>query len=163
MLEDLDTIDLVMQGEPGEVIIKIIDGGVTTDAAEFNTLLKAKIGQAINALADEGNFEGADRIGSASRSCTTSPGRPSRTARPTRSTRPPRCRGRSRSPWCSSRASRATQCPSSGGPAEKSGTGGDWVIRPFKLRSRRYQSAGRPHCATKSAPVPRFLPKFSPA
>ena len=61
MLEDLDTIDLVMQGDPGEVIIKIIDGGVTIDAAEFNTLLKAKISQAINALADDGNFEEAGR------------------------------------------------------------------------------------------------------
>ncbi len=34
---------------------------MTTDAAEFNTLLKAKISQAINALADEGNFEEAGR------------------------------------------------------------------------------------------------------
>jgi len=92
VLEDLDTIDLVMQGEPGEVIIKIIDGGVTTDLEEFNALLKAKIGQAINALADDGNYEAA--------------GRPERL----------RIRGRSRSPWCSSRASRATQCPSDGEP-----------------------------------------------
>ena len=61
MLEDLDTIDLVMQGEPGEVIIKIIDGGVTTDLEEFNALLKAKIGQAIDALADDGNYEAAGR------------------------------------------------------------------------------------------------------
>ena len=61
MLEDLDTIDLVMQGEPGEVIIKIIDGGVTTDPEEFNALLKAKIGQAIDALADDGNYEAAGR------------------------------------------------------------------------------------------------------
>jgi hypothetical protein len=61
VLEDLDTIDLVMQGEPGEVIIKIIDGGVTTDLEEFNALLKAKIGQAIDALADDGNYEAAGR------------------------------------------------------------------------------------------------------
>lgn len=50
-----------MQGEPGEVIIKIIDGGVTIDAAEFNTLLKAKISQAIHALTDDGNYEAAGR------------------------------------------------------------------------------------------------------
>lgn len=61
MLEDLDTVDLVMRGEPGQVIIKIIDGGVTTDPDEFTTLLKAKIAQAIEALADDGNFEAAGR------------------------------------------------------------------------------------------------------
>lgn len=61
MLEDLDTVDLVMKGEPGEVIIKIIDGGVTTDLEEFNALLNAKVGQAIDALADDGNYEAAGR------------------------------------------------------------------------------------------------------
>jgi hypothetical protein len=61
MLEDLDSVDLVMKGEPGEVIIKIIDGGVTTDASEFDTLLKSKIAQAIRALGDDANFEAAGR------------------------------------------------------------------------------------------------------
>jgi hypothetical protein len=61
MLEDLDTVDLVMKGEPGQVIIKIIDGGVTTDASRFEALLKAKIAQAIGSLGDEENFEAAGR------------------------------------------------------------------------------------------------------
>jgi hypothetical protein len=57
MLEDLDTIDMVIQTEPGDLVVKIIDGAVTTDEDEFARLLKAKIAQAILALEDDEYFE----------------------------------------------------------------------------------------------------------
>jgi hypothetical protein len=61
MLEDLDTVDIAMPGEPGEYIIKIIDGAVTTDPVEFDRLLKAKIALAVHSLDDEESFESAGR------------------------------------------------------------------------------------------------------